>query len=209
VSGETAMQDMHGPGGRQSVTKVVLIRHAEVLQVPGVPTEQWSLSDGGKSAAWKLGHHPFLGEVEFFVAGEEPKMVATATACARRKPVVTSPDLRELNRDAVGWLSSEDAYLDLIRRILSHPNESVQGCESAVSARERVVKAIDEVLDHRPGETFAVVSGGLTLALYLSHLQGKREPDFALWKSIRFPDMAVVAPRENAVIHNFGSTTEI
>jgi broad specificity phosphatase PhoE len=191
------------------MAKVVLLRHAEVVQIPEIPTQYWKLSTAGTAAAARLGDHPLLVDVQFYLAGDEPKMVETATACARGQPVVTCRDLRELNRDAAGWLSSEDEYLDLVRRILNHPNESIQGCESAGNAQKRVVNAIGEVLNDGPEATFAVVSGGLTLTLYLSHLQGKRTPDFTLWKGIRFPDTAVVDPRTSTVIHAFGSSAEI
>jgi broad specificity phosphatase PhoE len=190
------------------MAEIVLLRHAHVVQMPEVPTQQWNLSDDGRAAALRLGAHRFLADVKFFLSGDEPKMVETATACSRGQAVSTCPDLRELHRDVACWLSSEAEYRDLIRKILGHPNESIQGCESAASAQNRVVTAIDEVLKEEPDAKFAVVSGGLTLTLYLSYLQRKDVPDFALWKSIRFPDIAVVDPLKRRVVHSFGSATE-
>jgi broad specificity phosphatase PhoE len=192
-----------------SMANIVLLRHAEVVQVPEIPTRQWKLSDEGKAVAMRLGTHPILADVQFFLSGDEAKMVETATACARSRPVVTSPKLRELNRDAAGWLLSDAAYFELVRKVLSHPQENIQGCESAASVQERVVKAVDEVLNHEPDKTFAVVSGGLALALYLSYLQSKSVPDLTLWRRIRFPDIAVVDPNESRVIHSFGSSTGV
>jgi broad specificity phosphatase PhoE len=191
------------------MAKVVLIRHAAVVPKPDLATQQWTLSIGGKAAATRLGYHPFLTDVQFFASGDEPKMIETAIAGAQGRPVVTHPGFRELNRDAVGWVSSQDEYLDLVRRILSHPHESIRGCESAESAQRRVVTAINEVFEEGPDQMFAVVSGGLTLTLYLSHLQGKKVPDFAFWKRIRFPDLAVVETGGRKVVHGFGSATEI
>ena len=191
------------------MAEIVLLRHAQVVQIPGAPTQQWNLSADGKTAALRLGDHRFLADVQFFLSSDEPKMVETATACSRGQSVATRPGLRELHRDAAGWLSTEDEYLDLVRRILNRPNESIQGCESATSAQQRVVTTIGEVLNEEPDATFAVVSGGLALTLYLSHLQRKSVPDFALWTSIRFPDIAVVDPLNRTLIHSFGSVTEI
>jgi broad specificity phosphatase PhoE len=191
------------------MAQIVLLRHAEVVQIPDIPTQHWKLSNRGRAAAAKLATHPSLADVGFFLSGDEAKMIETATSCAGGRPVVTSPDLRELNRDAAGWLSSEEAYLDLVQRIFRRPNESIQKCESAANVQERVVKAIDTVLNDQPHEIFAAVSGGLALSIYLSYLLRKSEPDYAMWKSIGFPDIAVVDPRENRVIRGFGSATGI
>jgi broad specificity phosphatase PhoE len=191
------------------MAEIVLLRHAEVVQIPDLPTQQWRLSNGGRVAAAKLATHPSLAGVGFFLSGDEAKMVETATACAGGRPVVTSPNLRELNRDAAGWLSSHEAYVDLVRRIFCRPNEGIQKCESAANVLERIVRAIDTVLIDRPREMFAVVSGGLALSIYLSYLLRKSGPDYAIWKSIGFPDIAVVDPRESRVIRGFGSTIAI
>jgi broad specificity phosphatase PhoE len=184
--------------------RLVLVRHAEVVQNRDVPVERWPLSTEGVLAAAALRAHPALAGVSAVWSSPEPKALATARAIARDDEVRVHPGLRELDRTAVGWVGDHASYVALVTEILRRPDESVRGCERAHDAEARVASAVGEILAERPGDDVAVVSHGLVLTLYLSRLLGLPGPSLDLWRSIRFPDVAIVDAATWRVVSSFG-----
>jgi broad specificity phosphatase PhoE len=185
------------------MAKLVLIRHAQVTVDPRVPVDQWRLSEEGVKAAAALLRDPALAEVQLFYTSPEPKAVATAAAISGPQPLIQVPDLRELDRTAAGWLRTEAAYMAMVAEIFRHPDESIRGCEPAVLAQQRIVRAIDTLVAARPGCTLAIVSHGIVLALYMCHLKRIMMPDPAVWRRIGVPDLALIDPVRRAVIVDF------
>jgi broad specificity phosphatase PhoE len=112
-------------------------------------------------------------------------------------------DLRELDRSALGWLGSEREYVAVIEEILRHPERSIRGCETAESATRRVVRAIEAILHEYPMESVAVFSHGILLTLFMSAVRGLGRPDIDLWRSLRFPDVAVIDSESWQVVEEF------
>jgi broad specificity phosphatase PhoE len=185
------------------MTKLVLIRHARVTVDPRLPADQWRLSAQGIEAASALCRDPAVAEVSLFYTSSEPKALATALAISGRQAVVQVPDLRELDRSAAGWLDTAAEYAALVEELFRHPDEPVRGCEPATVAQRRIVHAIDTLVAAHHGRTLAVVSHGIVLALYMCHVKRLARPDPAIWRSIGFPDLAVVDPVHRAVIVDF------
>lgn len=184
--------------------RLILVRHAQVVMDPDIPVERWGLSPEGEVAALALLQHPALSNVDVVMSSPEPKALATAGLLAVEAPVVTEPDLRELDRLRLGWLPDEDAYPAVVREILAHPGRSVRGCERAEDAQRRIVHAIDRMVERYPQQTVAVGHHGIVLTLYLSRLMGLETPSLTLWQSIEFPDVAVVDPVQRVVLRSFG-----
>lgn len=181
---------------------LVLIRHARVDVDATRPADQWRLSAEGARAATALGRHPAVEGVERVFTSPEPKAVATATALALGTPVPVAA-LRELDRSALGWLQSGDDYAATVTAILQRPQDAVRGCERAMDAQRRMVDAVAALVHTHPDQTAALVSHGIVLTLYLAWLMGRDTPDLALWRALRFPDLAVVAPLERRIILPF------
>jgi broad specificity phosphatase PhoE len=185
------------------MAKLVLIRHAQVTVNPRVPVDQWRLSEEGIKAAAALRRDLAVVEVQLFYTSPEPKAVATAAAISDRQPLIQVPDLKELDRTAAGWLSTETEYVAMVAEIFRHPDESIRGCEPAALAQQRIVRAIDTLVAAQPGCTRAIISHGIVLALYLCHVKRIMMPDPAIWRRIGFPDLALVDPVRRAVIVDF------
>jgi broad specificity phosphatase PhoE len=137
--------------------RLVLVRHAQVAQDPRMPVEEWTLTEDGAHAAAALRAHPSLTTVSSVWSSPEPKALATARAIAPDVVIRVHPDLRELDRRAVGWVGGHAAYLRLATEILERPDESVYGCESARDAERRMAGAVDQILSDSPDSDVAVV----------------------------------------------------
>ncbi|HKC75096.1 MAG TPA: histidine phosphatase family protein [Chloroflexota bacterium] len=185
------------------MAKLGLIRHAHVTVDPRVPVDQWRLSEEGIKAAAALLRDPALAEVQLVYTSPEPKAVATAAAISGRQPLIQVTDLKELDRTAAGWLSTEAEYVAMVAEIFRHPDQSIRGCEPAALAQQRIVRAIDTLVAAHPGRPLAIISHGIVLALYMCHLKRLMMPDPAIWRRIGFPDLALVDPGRRAVIVDF------
>jgi broad specificity phosphatase PhoE len=184
--------------------QLVLIRHAAVQAEADRPASQWALSASGVVAARGLADLPAVGGVAVFASSPERKAVATAVAAARGRPVVEVPGLAELDRSAVGWLGSQDEYVELVRAIFAQPLARVRGCEPAAVAVRRFSGAVDDLRGQHPATRLAVVSHGLVLALYIAELRGQAQASLAEWQRIALPDVAVVDSERAMVVQDFG-----
>lgn len=182
--------------------KLVLIRHAQVAVDPDQASANWLLSVGGASAAANLRDDPDVAAATCFFTSPEPKARATARAIAADRPIVVVQDLRELDRQAIGWVGTSDEYRAIVTRILSHPDHPYLGAETAALAQQRIVTAIARVVYDNPTKTVAAVSHGIVLTLYLAWLRGDPLADLGLWRRMPFPAVAVVDPVERRVIRD-------
>jgi broad specificity phosphatase PhoE len=181
------------------VTRVVLVRHAQVTIDRSTPVAEWTLSGEGLAAAARLADDPWVRAADRLYSSPEPKAVATARALAGGRVVTEDPRLVELDRSGAGWV--ED-YEELVVEMLAEPQHSVRGCESMSAARARLADAVADLAGRSAG-TIALVSHGLVLSLYVATLRSK-PLTLERWRSIRLPDIAVVDPAAGAVIQDFG-----
>ena len=121
---------------------LVLIRHAEVVVDPHVPSDTWRLSADGAARAAELATHSAMGDVQLVATSPEPKALATARALVGDRPIVVAEGLRELDRRAAGWVGTAEEYADLVTAILERPTDSIRGCESAEHAGQRISRTI-------------------------------------------------------------------
>jgi broad specificity phosphatase PhoE len=186
------------------MVRLHLVRHAAVTVRPERPGAEWHLSPEGRSAAEELAALPDWASVAAVYCSPEPKAVATAQRIAARHGlrIAFDPDLREVEGRA--WV--DEGYADLVRRYLA--GEPAGGWEPRDEAARRVRACIDAIAARHDGEDAAVVSHGLALTLYLSRVTGLDGGGaFELWRSIAFPDRAVVeVDRGSArVVRGFGA----
>ena len=176
-----------------------LVRHAEVTPRPELPGPSWLLSAAGREAAERLGASDRWAPCAAVYTSPEPKAVATAQRIAAPPglPLRIDRDLREV--DGRPW---SDDYRGDVRRYLA--GEAVAGWEPRDEALARVREAVARIAS--AGEEAAIVSHGLVLTLYLADLQSlDADATFALWSSVRFPDVALVDVAAGRVLEAFGS----
>jgi len=177
-----------------------LIRHAEVTPRPERPGPSWHLSSAGREAAEHLGAAERWASCAAVFSSPEPKAVATAQriAAPHELPLRIDRDLREV--DGRPW---SDDYRADVQRYLA--GEALAGWEARDEALARMRQAVARIAD--AGEEAAIASHGLVLTLYLADL-GALDADatFALWSSIRFPDVALVDIAAGRVLEAFGAS---
>lgn len=171
------------------MARLVLVRHAAVELVDGVPPEEWRLTEAGEAAAAELAESPSLAGVERAVSSPEPK--ARATAEALGLPVELDDRLCEVRR-AGERVRTLDEHRERVARYLA--GEPPEGWEPLEDVQRRVVAAIEE---HEG--PLAVVSHGMALTLYLAWLRG-RPPDLEEWREMPLPAVCVVDRAARAVV---------
>jgi broad specificity phosphatase PhoE len=177
-----------------------------VCQRPDVPADQWILSPAGLEAAAELANHPDVLAADEVYSSPEPKAVATAIALAGDRRVLTLDSLRELDRGALGWVATAGEYSAIVEQILLHPDASLRGCERAADATDRMMDAIATITAPHPSATVVAVSHGIVLTLLISSMLRLPQPSVSMWRSIRFPDIAVVDSVSGRLIVPFGGT---
>ena len=169
-----------------------LIRHAPVALDLGVPAERWQLTAEGHVLAERLAALPILTGLRAVWSSPEPKAQATARPLARRYavPHLVHHDLAELRRGPTN-IPDQDMYAAAVRQAFASPATSIAGWERTDDAQRRIVGCVRE-LAAQTSEPFAVVSHGLVLSLLLAHIRGQSEVDFAEWRAIPLPALALV-----------------
>jgi broad specificity phosphatase PhoE len=163
--------------------RLVLVRHAAVEPVDGVPPDRWVLTQEGRAAAARLaGWHGFR-DVGLLASSPEPKALGTAAPIAHAAGLEArvEPDLREVERPAQRVLDRGD-FVALTGAYLA--GEPVEGWEPAADARRRVTDSVERLLAAASGDV-AVVSHGLVLGLFLGST-------VAEWERIELPAVAVL-----------------
>lgn len=76
----------------------------------------------------------------------------------------------EVGRSSTGFLPPPE-FEKAVDQLFDHPGKSFRGWETALAAQERIITAIDEVIQNDSSSgNIALVSHGGVGALYLSHL---------------------------------------
>jgi broad specificity phosphatase PhoE len=169
-----------------------LVRHAPVKVDLSIPAHEWQLSAEGYTLAERLAALPIFAGLRTVWASPEPKAQATAKPLAHHyaASLLVHPDLSELRRSPTN-IADREAYETAVRQAFANPETSVAGWERAAHAQRRIVGCVLE-LAAQTREPMAVVSHGLVLSLLLAHLRGQSQVDFAEWRSIPLPALAIV-----------------
>lgn len=169
-----------------------LIRHAPVALELDRPSAQWTLTAEGMALAQQLASTPVIDGLEAVYSSPEPKARETALPLALQFGVSLEErdELRELDRGPSN-LPDRAAYAAAVAQALGDPERSVNGWERAADAENRIVACAREV-DRQHAGAIAIVSHGLVLSLLLAHLRGQSQVDFAEWRAIPLPALAIV-----------------
>jgi broad specificity phosphatase PhoE len=174
--------------------QLILVKHAAPEVVEGTPSEQWRLSEKGRTACTPLAASLSLHSPRVIVSSEEPKASETAelVAVELRVPWETAPGLQEHDRSSVPYLRTGD-FISTMEVLFRKPQQLVLGRETAAGALKRFRNALDDVLERHPDEggNVAVVSHGTVIALLLA-AQDPRQNGFELWRRMQLPSFAVL-----------------
>ena len=173
--------------------KLILIKHASPQVQPGLPPEQWPLSEEGRAKCVLLTKRLAEFSPAAVVASEELKAAETGKIVAGLLGVRfdTAPDLHEHDRSNVPQMRTPE-FISTMELLFRRPNDLVLGKETAVAALSRFRSALDEVLGEHPEGNFAVVSHGTVIALLLEKLDRTRR-GYDVWRAMKNPSFAVLS----------------
>jgi len=171
--------------------KLILIKHASPLVVPGTPPEKWKLSDKGRESCGPLAEAVRAHAPAIIVASEEPKARETAEIVAKALdvPVETAADLHEHDRTNVPHMRSGE-FISHMEVVFRKPTERVLGRESAVQALDRFERAVNDVVARHPAGNIAIVSHGTVIALLAA--EHSERYGFDLWREMQLPSLVVM-----------------
>jgi broad specificity phosphatase PhoE len=162
-----------------SVTPVILLRHAESLPGAESPANQ-PLTDKGRRDASELGRRLARRNLSPRVwTSPERRALETAGLVFPLAAISVRRQLREVEKP---WYPSGREHSKAVACYLS--GETVEGWEP----REDVIARITELtFDLRASECLVLVSHGVLLACWLVHALDLEDP-FSFWSNLGMPD---------------------
>jgi broad specificity phosphatase PhoE len=175
--------------------KLILIKHASPLVVPGTPPEKWKLSDKGRESCAALAEAVRPHAPAIIVASSEPKAQETAEILGEKLGVAveTADGLHEHDRSNVPHMRSGE-FISHMEVFFRRPTERVLGRESAVAALDRFESAVNTVVEKHAGAAgaggggggnIAIVSHGTVIALLAAEHSDRY--GFELWREMGLP----------------------
>ncbi len=151
---------------------VYMITHPDVIIDPDVPIPRWPLSERGIERMQALLKQPWVPDITSIYCSTEQKAIDGAEVLAKHLslPVHQISELGENDRSATGFLP-QDEFQATADQFFAHPTTSIRGWETAAAAQQRIIRAVDDVVDQAatPG-AIAIVSHGGVGTLLRCHL---------------------------------------
>lgn len=149
------------------------VTHPQVRVSAEIPVPRWGLSEIGRARATSLLGHRWIGSVGRVVSSGETKALETAAivSAATGIPIEVREALHENDRSSTGFVPP-DRFEVLADAFFAHPDESVEGWETASFAQRRVVEATADLFEPPHASDVLVVGHGATGTLLLCDLLG-------------------------------------
>jgi Fructose-2,6-bisphosphatase len=155
--------------------KALYVTHPQVVIDPNVPTPRWGLNEKGLMRARAFAARGVVPANAMIFASDETKALnlAGAIAAAIGTTMTVDPAMGENDRSSTGFLAPEqfEATAD---RFFAHPDESIEGWETASDAQVRIVAAVRRALEDVPAGTPAVFCGHGAVGTLLKCFVGNR-----------------------------------
>ena len=156
------------------MTTVYYLSHPQVTIDPHTPVSQWSLSAEGHTRCLAVRAAPWIVGIKTAVGSAETKAVETLDTVLgpdHRAERVVRAAMHENDRSATGFVPP-DRFEVLADRFFAHPDQSVEGWETARDAQARIVRETQAVLGQATTGPVLLVGHGGVGTLLLCHLQG-------------------------------------
>lgn len=173
------------------MTHLFLIRHANVVRDPAIPSHEWRLSENGRSRTIALAHKLATRPTRL-ITSSEAKASETGQILADvwGIPCTTAPNLHEHDRRGAPYLASPIEFKNLVAEFFARPDELIFGNETAVQALARFRTAVTTQIEKYPTDSLGIVSHGTVMTLYISSLNPALDP-FTFWQALTMPDCYV------------------
>lgn len=155
------------------MTVAYYITHPEVQIDPAVPVPQWGLSERGRTRATEAARLPYVQSVRRIVSSTETKAVETAELLAGPTGVDVEivAHMGENDRSATGFLPPPE-FEATADRFFAEPHRSIRGWERAADAQDRIMTAVNRVLEVHDGSPIAFIGHGGVGTLLKCGLKG-------------------------------------
>ncbi len=170
------------------MSKLIVIRHAQVAVDFNLPASDWPITEHGIEATRQLALAEPWNEVARIYHSPELKAAVTASVISEISgvPTAVKDDLRELY---VPMIQPHEAFVRRFGAYLDGYNDPE--FENWDNATNRIVHCVKQLVHREEGKSFAVVSHGRIITVLFSYLF-KRRLTVDDWQSIHFPDLSVV-----------------
>ena len=163
-----------------------LVRHGRPLIDRGRPPHEWELDPAYAEDVRAL--RPRLPEHAAWFSSSEPKALTTARLLTD-EPVEVVDDLREHDRHTTDWIEDFEA---VVRRAFERPDvPAYDGWAPLAETRDRVVTAVEGILDQHPGRGVVLVGHGTAWTVLRAALR-REPPDLDWWRRLAMPDVVEV-----------------
>ncbi len=152
---------------------IYFITHPDVIIDPTIPITQWPLSPRGKERMKQLLSKAWVATIGALYCSREQKAIDGADILAKHLGLQYSirPDLGENDRSTTGVLSFSE-FNRAVDLFFAHPQDSFRGWETAKNAQDRIINAIQWILDNEPTEkNIAIIAHGGVGTLLMCHLK--------------------------------------
>ncbi len=173
------------------MTRLILIRHGETdWNVEG----RWQgqidvpLNAKGKQQARAVAKSLREVPIDAIYASDLQRALSTAQEIARLKglQVQTDARLREIHQGAWQGMLVKDIEARYAQRFAQRQHNPLTvappGGETVAQVKQRVVAAVEDIIQNHPHQTVVIVSHGFALAVILAHFQGRPIED--VWTMI-------------------------
>lgn len=171
---------------------LLLIRHAQADIDFDLPSHQWHLSAEGRSSCGRLANRLRPYRLNRILTSREPKAFETAEAISKilHLPTTIFEGLQEHDRSNVPPLE-EDEFNERVSQFFERSEELVFGAETASQALIRFRRAIDHAVNTYTKGSFAIVTHGTVIALFLGERVGLDPVE--LWNQLELPSFIVLS----------------
>ncbi|MEK6255725.1 MAG: histidine phosphatase family protein [Chloroflexota bacterium] len=182
------------------MNQIVLIRHSITNQDANSPSSQWRLSHAGRQKCEALSEQLVQYKFTKIISSHEPKAIETAELTTEFLGISTevTGGLQEHMRDTVGYIESREMFNSKVKELFENPDEIVFGSESANQARERLAKAIDNLVKQYPDENLGIVTHGTVMSLFICEHNSMNAREF--WGRLKMPAYVVLFVPEYELI---------
>ena len=171
---------------------LILVKHSLPEVVPGLPPNQWRLSNDGRLHCAPLAEKLRAYQPEIIISSLEPKAQETAHLVAEQLGMrcVTMEGLHEHDRGGTPFLDAA-RFEATVEMFFAEPAKLVIGRETADAAHARFSGAVARVMEKHPGRNVVIVAHGTVITLLVSRANGLAP--FPLWKRLGMPSFIVLA----------------
>ncbi len=186
---------MNATFNKNSVQRLILVRHLLPEKIAKLPARDWPLSAEGRERSELLAQRLANFQPSTITASNELKAIETAQIIAQKfnQSVEVFAELNEHNRSNLSFIE-EKKFIEILTAFFTTLDELVMGLKTATQAHQRFQQAVENIIAKTPTGDVMIVSHGTVMTLFIAAFTGKQP--FHFWQELEHP-MAIVLALPN------------